>query len=72
MRRLNYYKKPKSHIHAPKSVDECEGMNPHTPKWAPTLGVRASMDSRIFKKQLQGSKPIGLKSSLYHWKSFGT
>jgi hypothetical protein len=21
------------------SVGECEGMNPHTPKWAPTLGV---------------------------------
>jgi hypothetical protein len=29
------------------------------------------MDSRIFKAQLQGSKPIGLKSSLCHWKSIG-
>jgi hypothetical protein len=25
--------------HAPGSVRECEGMNPHTPKRAPTLGV---------------------------------
>jgi hypothetical protein len=41
-------------------------MNPHTPKWAPTLGVGLSIDSRIFKEQLQRSKPIALKSSLYH------
>ncbi len=26
------------------------------------------MEFQIFKKRLQGSKPIGLKSSLYHWK----
>jgi len=26
-------------FHAPKSVGKCEGMNPHTPKWAPILGV---------------------------------
>jgi hypothetical protein len=25
-------------FHAIKSVGECEGMNPHIPKWAPTLG----------------------------------
>jgi hypothetical protein len=30
------------------------------------------MDFRIFEKQLQGSKPIGLKSYLYHWKALGT
>jgi hypothetical protein len=47
-------------------------MNPHTPKWAPTLGVEVPMDLRIFKKQLQGAKLIGLKSSLYHWKALGT
>jgi hypothetical protein len=29
------------------------------------------MDSRIFKERLQGPKPIGLKSSLYHWKDLG-
>jgi hypothetical protein len=58
--------------HAPQSVGECEGMNPHTPKWAPTFGVEIPMDSWIFKKQLQGSKPIELKNSLYHWNVLGT
>jgi hypothetical protein len=36
---------PMSHIHKPKNVKECEGMNSHTPKWAPTLGVEISMHS---------------------------
>jgi hypothetical protein len=49
-----------------KSVGECERMNPHTPKWAPTLGVGVPMDSQIFREQLQGSKPMRLKHSLYH------
>jgi hypothetical protein len=43
-------------------------MNLHTPKWTPTLGVIVPMNSWIFKKQLQGSKPIGLRRSLYHSK----
>jgi hypothetical protein len=30
------------------------------------------MDFQIFRKRLQGSKPIELWSSLYHWKTFGT
>jgi hypothetical protein len=25
-------------FHALRNVEKCEGMNPHTPKWAPTLG----------------------------------
>ncbi len=58
--------------HTPGSVGECEGMNLHTPKWTPTLGVNILMESQIFKKQLQGSKPIGLKCLLYHRKSLGT
>jgi hypothetical protein len=29
------------------------------------------MDSQIFKEQLQRSKPIRLKSYLYHWKTLG-
>jgi hypothetical protein len=32
------------------SVGKCEGMNLHTPKWTPTLGIRVSMDSRIFQE----------------------
>jgi len=58
--------------HALRSVGKCEGINLHTPKWVPILGVGVLMDFRIFKKQLQGSKPIGLKSSFYHWKALGT
>jgi hypothetical protein len=34
-----------SHFHAPRSVGKCEGMNSHTPKWVPTLGVGVPMDS---------------------------
>jgi len=49
-----------------KSVGECERMNLHTSKWASTLGVGVPMDSQIFKEQLQNSKPMRLKSSLYH------
>ncbi len=36
--------------HAPKSVRECEGMDPHTPKGTPTLGVRIPVDSQMFIK----------------------
>jgi hypothetical protein len=59
-------------FHAPESAKECEGLNPHTPKETPTLGVGVPVDSRIFRKQLQGSKLIGLRRSLYHWKALGT
>jgi hypothetical protein len=50
--------------HAHGSVGECEGMNPHTPKQAPILGVEVLMDSQIFREQLKKTKPIKLKSSL--------
>jgi hypothetical protein len=53
--------------HALGSAKECEGIDPHTPKGTPTLGVGILVDSRMFKEQLQGSKPNGLKSYLYHW-----
>jgi len=56
-------------FHAFRSARKCEGINLHTPKWASTLGVGIPMDSWIFKEQLQGSKLIGLRISLYHWKS---
>jgi len=51
---------------APKNARECEGIDPHTPKGTPTLGVGILMDSRMFIEQLQGSKPNGLNSFLYH------
>jgi hypothetical protein len=53
-------------FHVFGNVGNCEGMNLHIPKWAPTLGVGLSMDSRIFKKVFKGPKFIGLKSFLYH------
>ncbi len=52
--------------YTPGSAGQCERMNPHTPKATLTWGVGVSKDSQIFKEQLQGSKPIGLKISLYH------
>jgi hypothetical protein len=54
--------------HALENVGKFEGMNPHTPKWAPILEVGVPMEFWIFKNQLQGSKPSGFKHSLYHWK----
>ncbi len=38
--------------HALGSGRECEGIDPHTPKRTPTLGVGILMDSQIFKGQL--------------------
>jgi hypothetical protein len=35
-----------SHLHS----WECEGMNPHVPKWTPTLGIEIPMEFRIFKE----------------------
>jgi hypothetical protein len=59
-------------VHTPGSAGKCEGMNPHTPKWTPTLGVGILMDFWIFRRQFQGSKFIKLKSYLYHYKDLGT
>jgi len=36
--------------HAPGSARLCEGIDPHSPKGIPTLGVGVPMDSRMFKK----------------------
>jgi len=52
----------------PGSERKCEGMNPHTSKGASTLGVGVPVDSRMFREQLQGSKPNGSRIFLYHWK----
>ncbi len=57
-----------SHLMLPRVQESVRGMNLHTLKWTLILGVEVPMDSQIFRRRLQGSKPIGLKSSLYHWK----
>jgi hypothetical protein len=59
-------------FHILGSAKERAGMNPHTPKWTPILGVGIPMDSWILKGKFQGSKLIGLKISLYHWKATET
>jgi hypothetical protein len=59
-------------FHALENVGECEGMNLHIPKWTATLGVGVLMNSWIFRRWWKGSKLIGLKNSLYHWKALGT
>jgi hypothetical protein len=38
--------------HALGSAKECEGMNLHTPKGTPTLGVGVLVDFQIFREQL--------------------
>jgi hypothetical protein len=49
-------------FHAPRNVGECEGMNLHTPKWAPTLGVGLPMDSQwtpeSSKSDYRGQNPL--------------
>jgi hypothetical protein len=37
-------------FHAPRSAKECEGINSHTPKGTPTLGIGVLVDSQIFRK----------------------
>jgi len=49
---------PGSTFHVPGSVGECEGMNPHTPKWTPTFGVGILMDSWIFENNFKGLNPL--------------
>jgi hypothetical protein len=49
-------KNPGITSHAPGSAKECEGMNFHTPKCTPILGVESQMDSRTFRAQLQRFK----------------
>jgi hypothetical protein len=56
MERCGSRVQPKSHIHTPGNVGECEGVSPHTPKWTPTLWIGVMMDSQIFRKWFEGSK----------------
>jgi len=41
--------------HAPGNVGECEGMNPHIPKWALTLGVGLPVDPQWTLESLDGN-----------------
>jgi len=48
--------KPKSHATCSWECRRCEGMNPHIPKGASTLGVGVPVDSQIFRKRFVGVK----------------
>jgi hypothetical protein len=50
MERCESKVQPRNHMYIPKSVKECGGMSPHTPKWTPTLGVGVPTKFQIFKK----------------------
>jgi hypothetical protein len=63
--------KLESHIHALGNVRKCEKMNPHTLKWAPTLEIRVSMDSKIFRRQVKGVKTPWIEKYFKHWKALG-
>jgi hypothetical protein len=54
------------------SERKCERMNLYIPKRASTLGVGLLVDFRMFREQLQRSKPNGSKNDLYHWKAIET
>jgi hypothetical protein len=60
------------HVPGRLKVWESVKIEPLHRKWTLTLGVGILMDFQIFKKQLQGSKLIRLRSFLNHWKSLGT
>jgi hypothetical protein len=45
---------PEVTSHTPGNVGECEGMNPHNPKWVPTLGVGVLMNFRILDSDCKG------------------
>jgi hypothetical protein len=55
-----------------RECKKCEWMNLHTPKWTPILGIGIPMDSWIFRRWLQGPKPIDSRNLLYHWKAIET
>jgi len=49
---------PRGRPHDPRSAKECEGIDPHTPKGTPTLGIGISVDSQMFIEQLKGQNPM--------------
>jgi hypothetical protein len=49
---------PRFTSHAPKSVRECEGMNTHTPKWAPIVGIKSWWTPESSKSNCRGQNPL--------------
>jgi len=44
--------------HAPGSARECEGLNPHTPKGTPTLGVGSRWTHECLENNFKGQNPL--------------
>jgi hypothetical protein len=57
--------------YTPGSVRKCERMNPHTPKWAPTLGSW-NLDGLLNLQGVITRVKTHWKKSLYHWKAIKT
>jgi hypothetical protein len=45
-------------------------MNPHTPKWVPTLGIKVPMDSQIFRELIARVKIHWIEKFLIPLESF--
>ncbi len=54
--------------HAPGSAKSVREWTLTLPSELPCWELKSRMDFQIFKVQLQGSKLLALKKSLYHWK----
>ncbi len=55
-------------LHAPRSAKSVREWTLTLPSELPLWELESQMDSWIFRVRLQGPKPIGWKSSSYHWK----
>jgi hypothetical protein len=45
-------------FHTPRNVGECEGMNPHTPKWILILGVWVQWISKFLEDNFKGQNSL--------------
>jgi hypothetical protein len=59
-------------FHVPENVGKCEGMNPPHSQVKSHFGNWSPNGLPNFHRMILRSKPIGLKTSLYHWKALGT
>jgi hypothetical protein len=61
-----------SHITCSRECKSVKGWTLTLPSELPLWELEFQMDSQIFRAQFQGSKLIGYKNFLYHWKSIET
>jgi hypothetical protein len=41
-------------FHVPRNVGECEGMNPHTPKWVPLWELESQWTFKLLERNYKG------------------